>query len=73
MLRGMTAPPPQDDSQRRETAAGEGRAMIAALPLDEQPAEMINDPELARLLGRLGRSIMDNERDSAKRHESNLS
>lgn len=73
VVRGMTSPPPQDDSQRRETAAEEGRAMIAALPLDEQPAEMIDDPELARLLGRLGRSIMDNERDSAKRHESNQS
>lgn len=73
VLRGMTAPPPPDDSQRRETAAEEGRAMIAALPLGEQPAEMIDDPELARLLGRLGRSIMDNERDSAKRHESNQS
>lgn len=73
VLRGMTAPPPQDDSQRRETAAEEARAMIAALPLNEQPAEMVDDPELARLLGRLGRSIMDNERDSAKRHESNRS
>ena len=73
VLRGMTAPPPQDDSQRRELAAEEGRAMIAALPLDEQPAEMIDDPDLARLLSRLGRSIMDRERDSAKRHESNLS
>lgn len=73
ILRGMMAPSPQDDSQRRELAAEEGRAMIAALPLDEQPAEMVDDPELARLLARLGRSIMDKERDSAKRHESNQS
>lgn len=73
VLRSMTAPPPQDDSYRRKQAAEDGRMMIAALPLDEQPAEMIHDPELARLLARLGRSIMDKERDSAEQNESSQS
>ena len=70
VLRSMIAPPPQDDSQRRVLAAEEVRAMITALPLHEQPAALIDDPKLAKLLSRLGCVIMDNERDSANRHES---
>lgn len=73
VARSMIVPPPQDDCHRREMAAEEGRAMIAALPLDEQPAELIDDPELAALLARLGRAIMDKERDSANQNESSPS
>lgn len=73
VARGMTAPPPPDDSHRRQMAADEGRAMITALPLHEQPGEMIDDPKLAGLLARLGRAIMDKERDSANRYESTQS
>lgn len=57
--RSMTPPPPEDDSDRRQAATEEGRAMIASLPLDEQPAEFIDDPGLAAILARLGRAIMD--------------
>lgn len=73
VARSMTAPPPQDDSDRRQMAVEDGRAMIAALPLDEQPAQMIVDPGLVELLARLGRGIMTNERDSASRYESSQS
>ena len=71
--RGMTAPPPEDDSDRRRVAAEEGRAMIAALNLDEQPAQLIDDPGLAAILARLGRGIMDQERDSERQNESRQS
>lgn len=69
----MTAPLPEDDTHRRQCAAEEARAMIAALPLDEQPAHLTDDPALAAVLARLGRSIMRRERDLAKQHESNRS
>lgn len=47
--------------------------MIARLPLDEQPTQLIDDPELAAILARLGRGIMDQERDSERQNESNQS
>ena len=47
--------------------------MIASLPLDEQPAEFIDDPGLAAILARLGRAIMDQERDSDRQNESRQS
>ena len=71
--RSMTPPPPEDDSDRRQAATEEGRAMIASLPLDEQPAEFIDDPGLAAILARLGRAIMDQERDSDRQNESRQS
>jgi len=69
----MTAPLPEDDIHRRQSANEEARAMIAALPLDEQPAHLVDDPALAAVLVRLGRSIMQRERDSTEQHESNQS
>lgn len=71
--RGMTPPPPEDDSDRRQAAAEEGRVMIARLPLDEQPGQLIDDPGLAAILARIGRAIMDQERDSERQNESSQS
>ncbi len=73
MERDMTAPLPEDDSDRRRAMAEEGKAMIAKLPLDEQPAEMIDDPELAAILARFGRTLMSQERDSERSNESHQS
>lgn len=70
---GMTAPLPEDDTHRRQCAAEEATAMIASLPLDEQPAHLIDDPALAEAFARLGRSIMQQERDARKQHESHQS
>lgn len=73
LWRAITPPPPDDDTQRRTDAASEDRAMVEALPLDEQPAQLVDDPALAAILARLGRAIMDSERDSGGQHESHLS
>lgn len=66
----LKAPPiPDDDSHRRELAAEDHTAMIAALPLDEQPAAIGIDGELAALLARLGRGIMErNSKATNKSH-----
>ena len=66
----MTAPPPEDDSHRRQAAAGEARTMVDQLPLDEQPAALIDDPGLAAVLARLGRALMSQERDFRSQNES---
>lgn len=71
--RGMTTPLPEDDSDRRKAAIEESRSMIARLPLDEQPAQLVDDPGLAAALVRLGRSIMSQERDSDRQNESRQS
>lgn len=71
--RGMTVPLPEDDTDRRKTVIEDGRAMIARLPLDEQPAQLVDDPGLAAILARLGRSIMSHERDSDRQNESRQS
>ncbi|MDQ2762891.1 MAG: replication protein A [Pseudomonadota bacterium] len=70
---GMTVPLPEDDSDRRKAAIEEGRAMIARLPLDEQPAQLVDDPGLAAILARLGWSIISQERDSDRQNESRQS
>jgi hypothetical protein len=70
---GIVPPLPEDDTQRRQCAAQEARAMIAVLQLDEQPAHLTDDPLLAAALARLGRSIMCRERDSTQSNESNQS
>lgn len=65
----VKAPPlPDDDSHRRQLAAEEHGGMIAALPLDEQPAAIGAEGELAETLARLARGIM--ERDSKAPNES---
>ena len=66
-----TPPLPEDDTDRRRYADEDTQAMIAALPIDEQPAHLIDDPALAAALTRLGRSIM--ERDLTNQHESQQS
>ena len=73
LLRCLNAPPPEDDGHRRETAAEEGRAMIAALPLQEQPAQLVDDPSLAATLAWLGAAIDRRERDSGGQNESDQS
>jgi len=62
------APIPDDAQDRREAHRAEAAAMIAALPLWEQPTQLIDDPELAAVLSRLARGV--SERESAKRSES---
>jgi hypothetical protein len=63
------APPrPEDDTHRREAREAEVKAMIETLPLWEQPAQIVDDPQLAAVLSRLGRAVA--ERESAKRTES---
>ena len=62
------APAPEDDSARREAQRAEQAAQIAALPLWEQPALMVEDSSLAAILARLGRGVA--ERESVERSES---
>lgn len=62
------APIPDDEQQRRATDAGDVAAMIAGLPLYEQPAQLIEDPELAEILSRMARGVL--ARESAKQTES---
>lgn len=62
------APVPEDEQQRRAEAQAARVAMIEALPLWEQPAQMIEDSGLAEILSQLGRGIA--ERESGKRSES---
>lgn len=62
------APVPDDHRQRIEDAAAERRAMIAQLPLWEQPAQLVEDSGLAAILARFARGIA--ERESGKRPES---
>ena len=69
----MTAPPPDDDLARRAGRAADTAAMIASLPLDEQPAQIVEDEGLAAVLSRLGRAVMQKERDSGRQHESSQS
>jgi hypothetical protein len=71
LLRLFTVPAPEDDTHRRETAAADAQEMIKRLPLDEQPAALLCDPEMAAALARLGRAIMEQERDSGRQNESN--
>ena len=62
------APVPADDEHRRATQKAEQAAQIAALPLWEQPAQMVEDSSLAAILSRMGRTLA--ERESVKRSES---
>lgn len=62
------APIPDDEQHRRAERAATVAGMIAGLPLYEQPAQLIEDPELAEILSRLARGVM--ERESAERSES---
>lgn len=62
------APAPVDDQHRRQTETATQAAMIAALPLWEQPAQLVSNSALAESLSRLARGIV--QRESAKRSES---
>ena len=65
---GATPPPiPDDEDERQRSAKAEHGAMIASLPLWEQPAQMVNDKGLAEVLASLARSVV--ERESAERTE----
>lgn len=50
-------PPPDDDAWRRQDAAERAEAMVAGLPLEEQARALVDDPQLAESLARLGRAI----------------
>lgn len=62
------APVPEDEQQRRADAQAARAAMIDALPLWEQPAQIVEDSGLAEVLARLARGIA--ERESIERPES---
>lgn len=64
------APIPDDERQRREDRAGAVAGMIAALPLWEQPAQLVQDSGLAEILSKLARGVM--ERESGERSESGM-
>lgn len=67
--RHWTPPPvPDDDRARREADQRERAAMIASLPLWEQPLAECEDSALGEILSRLGRAV--HERESAKQTES---
>jgi len=61
-------PAPVDDQERRKADMAAHAAMIAGLPLWEQPAQIVEDDGLADALARLGRALA--ERESAKQPES---
>lgn len=50
-------PIPADEQWRLDEAKTEHRAMLATLPLDELPHAIVNDPDLAAILSRLGAGI----------------
>jgi DNA-binding transcriptional MocR family regulator len=62
------APIPDDHQQRRDDHKAEAAAMIDGLPLWEQPAHLVEDSDLAEILSRIARGVV--ERESAKQTES---
>jgi hypothetical protein len=64
------APLPDDDSHRRQMEAESAERMLASLPLDELPGQIVTDNELSALLARLGRAVMAAERDPFNKDES---
>lgn len=60
------APPPDDDAQRRRCAEDDTRQMIETLPMSDQMAMTIDDPNLASSLARLGERVFDLNASSPK-------
>jgi hypothetical protein len=68
--RASPPPLPVDIEHARTARMAAARAMVAGLPLDEQPAAAGNTGPLAAALSRLGQALMRRERESAERSES---
>ena len=66
---GQAAPPPDDFTTAQHARTAELDAYKSSLTLAEMPLFVVDDPELAESLARLGRSMME-KRESAKRTES---
>ena len=75
LLGFLASPPPEPDdaSAAREARKAAQAAMIAALPLDEQPAASGLSGPLAAALARLGRGVMSRSASPPRRTESQLS
>ncbi|MDH7641179.1 replication protein A [Sphingomonas oryzagri] len=60
------APLPVDDEDRRKAAKAEHEAMLASLPTQELPAQLVDDRTLSEVLSSLGASLSVSDASSPK-------